>query len=130
MAIAPVLSIIIVHVGAGYALHGLSHALLALTDEQVEVVRHEAVGVIGAVASAGVAFVIVAHSHPVKGCDELEVVFLVLKDILVVDASHHHVEYPRARFCAWLSGHLFVSLPLYMILSLYYHLCEMLHHLI
>ena len=59
-------------------------------------VGHEAVGVIGAVASAGVAFVIVAHSHPVKGCDELEVVFLVLKDILVVDASHHHVEYPRA----------------------------------
>ena len=59
-------------------------------------VRHEAVGVIGAVAAAGVALIVVTHPHAVKGIDELVVVFLVLKDILVVDASHHHVEYPRA----------------------------------
>ena len=87
MAIASVLSIIIVDVGAGYALHGLAHALFALTDEQVEVIRHEAVGVIGAVASAGVALVIVTHPHAVEGVDKLVVVLLVLKDILVVLAS-------------------------------------------
>ena len=59
-------------------------------------IPHEAVGVIGAVASAGVALVIVTHPHAVEGVDKLVVVLLVLKDILVVDASHHHVEYPRA----------------------------------
>lgn len=43
--------------------------------------------VIGTVASAGVALIIVAHPHPVEGVDELVVVLLVLKDILVVLAS-------------------------------------------
>ena len=95
MSVASVLPIIIVHVAAGYALYGLAYALLALTNEQVEMISHEAVGVIGAVASAGVALIVVTHTHPVKGIDELVVVFLVLKDILVVDAAHHHVEYPR-----------------------------------
>ncbi len=55
----------------------------------------ETVGVIAAVTATGVAFVIIPNAHPVEGVDELVVVFLVLKDILVVDASHHHVEYPR-----------------------------------
>ena len=69
--------------------------LSAYAYEQVEMVGHEAVGIIGAVAATGVAIVIVPDAHTVEGVDELEVVFLVLKDILVVDASHHHVEYPR-----------------------------------
>ena len=79
--------IIIVNVATGQTLDNFAYLLVALTNEQMEVIGHEAIGVIGAVASAGVALVIVAHSHPVKGGDELEVVFLVLKDILVVLAS-------------------------------------------
>jgi len=59
------------------------------------VVTHEAVGVIAAVTAAGGTLVIIPNPHTVEGVDELVVVFLVLKDILVVDASHHHVEYPR-----------------------------------
>ena len=39
VAVAPVLSIIIVHIRAGYALHRLAHALFALTDEQVELLE-------------------------------------------------------------------------------------------
>ena len=58
-------------------------------------VAHEAVGVIAAVTATGVAFFIIPNAHPVEGVDKLVVVFLDLKDILVVDASHHHVEYPR-----------------------------------
>ena len=87
MAIASVLSIIIVDVGAGYALHGLAHGLLALTNEQVEVIRHEAIGIYGATGATRQAHVIILNTNPVKGSDELEVVFLVLKDILVVLAS-------------------------------------------
>lgn len=94
VSIATVFSIIIVHVGACYALDGLSHSFVALAYQEVEVVAHEAVGVITAVTATGVALVIVPNAHPVEGVDELVVVFLVLKDILVVDASHHHVEYP------------------------------------
>ena len=96
VSVAPVLSIIIVHVRACYAFDGLSHSFIAFAYQEVEVVAHEAVGVIAAVTATSVALVIVPNAHPVEGVDELVVVFLVLKDILVVDASHHHVEYPRA----------------------------------
>ena len=76
----------------------------------MEVVRHQAVGVVGAVASAGVALIIVTHPHPVKGIDELVVVLLFLKDILVVDASHHHVEDSCTRGGTWLARHLFLGI--------------------
>ena len=95
VSVAPVLSIIIVHVGTCYAFYGLSHSFIAIANQEVKVVAHEAVGVIAAVTATSVALVIIHNAYPVEGVDELVVVFLVFKDILVVDASHHHVEYPR-----------------------------------
>ena len=109
VAIAPVLSIIVIDIATSNALNSLSHCLFALTDEQVEMVGHEAVGIIGAVAATGVAFVIVPDAHTVEGIDELVVVFLVLKDILMIDASHHDMEYPGARWFTRLSGHFSTS---------------------
>lgn len=38
VAVATVLAVVVVDVGAGYALDGFSHGLFALSDEQVEVV--------------------------------------------------------------------------------------------
>ena len=67
MAYAPVLSIIIVHVGACYAFDGLSHSFIAFAYQEVEVVAHEAVGVIAAVTATGVAIVIVPNAHAVEG---------------------------------------------------------------
>ena len=95
VAVATVLPIIIVHVGTCYAFDGLSHSFIALANQEVKVVAHETVGVIAAVTATSIALVIIPNAHPVEGVDKLVVVFLVLKDILVVDASHHHVEYPR-----------------------------------
>ena len=106
VAVASVFAVIIVHVGAGNALYCLAHALIALANQEMEMVGHEAVGIIGAVAAAGGALIVIPHPHTVEGCNELVVVFLVLKDILVVDASHHHVEYPRAGWFARLAWHL------------------------
>lgn len=93
VAIAPVLSIIVIDIAAGNALDSLSHRLFSLAYEQVKMVGHghEAVGIIGAVAATGVAIVIVPDAHTVEGIDELVVVFLVFKDILMIDASHHHM---------------------------------------
>ena len=59
-------------------------------------IRHQAVGIERTIGATAKTIVIILIAHPVKGRDELEVVFLVLKDILVVDAAHHHVEYPCA----------------------------------
>ena len=67
-----------------------------LPNEYVEVVRHQAVSIVSAVTAAGVTLVIVPHAHTVEDIDELVVVLLVFKDCLMIDASHHHVEYPGA----------------------------------
>ena len=96
VSVATVLPIIIVHVGTCYAFDGLSHSFFAFAYQEVEVVAHEAVCVITATPATGVAFVIVPNAHPVEGIDELVVIFLVLKDILMIDAAHHHMEYPCA----------------------------------
>lgn len=47
----------------------------------MEVVVHQAVGVVGTVVATGVAIIIILHPHTVEGIDELVVILLVLKDI-------------------------------------------------
>lgn len=91
MAIAPILAVIVVHIGTGYALDGFAHALLAFPNEQMEVIRHEAIGIVGTIGSAGFPVVIKAHAHPVEGDNELIVVLGILEDVLVVDTTHHDV---------------------------------------
>jgi hypothetical protein len=59
----------------------------------MEVVAHEAVGVITAIPATSDAIVIVSYTHPVEGVDELVVVFLVLKDGLMINTTHHHMVY-------------------------------------
>ena len=96
VAVATVFPIIIVHVGTCYALDGLSHSFIAFAYQEVEVVAHEAVGVIAAVTATGVALVIVPKAHAVEGVDELVVVFLVFKDGLMINTTHHHMVYTGA----------------------------------
>ena len=79
--------IIIVNVATGQTLDNFAYLLVALTNEQMEVIGHEAIGIYGATGATRQAHVIILNTNPVKGSDELEVVFLVLKDILVVLAS-------------------------------------------
>ena len=67
VSVAAVLPIIIVHVGACYAFDGLSHSFIALANQEVKVVAHEAVGVIAAVTATSVALVIVPNAHAVEG---------------------------------------------------------------
>ena len=43
---------VVVHIGTGYALDGFAHALLAFPNEQMEVIRHEAIGIVGTIGSA------------------------------------------------------------------------------
>ena len=65
----------------GQVFDGASYILLVDLQQHAYVVRHQAVGIVGAVAATGVALIVIAHSHTVEGVDELVVIFLVLKDI-------------------------------------------------
>jgi hypothetical protein len=89
VSVAPVLPVIIVHVGTCYAFDGLSHSFIAFAYQEVEVVTHEAVCVIAAVTATGVALVIVPNTHAVEGDDELVIILIILEDVLAVDASEH-----------------------------------------
>lgn len=48
MAAALVLAVVVIDVSVSDALEGLADGLFALTDKKVEVIAHEAVGVVGA----------------------------------------------------------------------------------
>lgn len=81
---------------ACYAFDGLSHSFVSFAYQEVEVVAHEAVDVIAAVTATGVALVIVLKAHAVEGVDELVVVFLIFKDGLMINTTHHHMVYTGA----------------------------------
>lgn len=66
-------------------------ALVALTNEQMHMVRYQTVGIICATGSTRQPIVIVLHSHPIEGRDELVIILSIFKDILMIDAPHHHV---------------------------------------
>lgn len=63
MTTALVLAVEVVGVGIGNAFERLVDCLLALTDEQVEVVAHKAVGIVGTALRDGCAVNVVDESH-------------------------------------------------------------------
>lgn len=89
MSAALVLAVVVIDVSVSNAFESLADGLLALADEQVEMVAHEAVGVVGATLCDGGAVVIVDEAHAEETVQEEAVVFLVLEDHLMVDATHH-----------------------------------------
>ena len=84
MSIAQVLMIIIVNVATCQALYCLSYLLVALSDEQMEMVGHEAIGIYGAAGATRQSQVVVLNTYPVKGHHELVIVLSILEDILVL----------------------------------------------
>lgn len=91
MPAAEVFAVVVVDVRVCQAFDGLTYLLIALAEEQVEVVGHEAICVVRAVLSGGKALVVVADAEPLHALHEVLIIFRVLEDYLVVDAAHHHV---------------------------------------
>jgi hypothetical protein len=83
--------IIIVNVATGQTLDNFAYLLVALTNEQMEVIGHEAIGIYGATGATRQAHVIILNTNPVKGSHELVIVLSILEYVLVIDASHHHM---------------------------------------
>ena len=105
MTAATVLAVVVIDVGICNTLDGLGNGFLALTDEQVEVVGHQTVGVVGAALGDGCAVVVVDEAHAVDAVEEELIVFLVLEDNLVVDTTHHDVVDSSGGGAAGASGH-------------------------
>lgn len=91
VAAALVLAVVIIDVSVCDALYGLGSSLLPLTDEQVEVVAHEAIGIVGATLSDGRAVIVVDEAQAEEAVQKKAVVLLILEDHLMVDATHHHM---------------------------------------
>ena len=82
-------SVVVIDVGIGNALEGLADGFLALTNEDVKVIAHEAVGVVGAALGNGRFVIVVDESHAEEAVKKEPVVLFVLEDDLVVDTTHH-----------------------------------------
>ena len=105
-AVAVVLIVDIMGVVGCDARHGLADGVLALLDEEVEVVGHEAVGVDGEAGLVGggvAAIVLLAKAG--EDIDELLAVFVVFEDVGLADALHEDVVYAGMGFYAELSRH-------------------------
>jgi hypothetical protein len=98
MAVATVFAIVIEHIATGYSLDGLAHAFASLTNQQMQMVRHQAIGIKNAIAPTRRSFVIVSETHSVESGDELEVVLLIVEYFLVVYSAHHDVVDTRSGF--------------------------------
>ena len=95
--VATVLAVIIEHIATGNALDSLTHGLSALTYQQMQMVRHQTIGIISTFAPAWCPFVVVTKTHSVECRDELEIVLFIIKYLLVVDTTYHHMVNPRSR---------------------------------
>ena len=91
---------------------------------------HQAIAIIGVVRSTRKPVIIRTHAHPIKSIDKLPIILFIFKaaikrvqclarlsivereqarpkvrDILMIDATHHHMKYPCARFLPRLPRH-------------------------
>ena len=118
MSVTTVLAVIIEHIATSNALDSLTHGLSALTYQQMQMVWHQAIGIISTIAPAWCPFVVVTKTHSVECRDELEIVLFIIKYLLVVDTTYHHMVNTRSRLLSWLSRHIFcfydLNLALYL----------------
>lgn len=128
--VTSILLIIVIHIRTCYTLNRLPHLLLTLTNQKVEMISHQAIAIIGAVRSTRKPVIIHTHAHPIKSIDKLPIILFIFKaaikrvqclarlsivereqarpkvrDILMIDATHHHMKYPCARFLPRLPRH-------------------------
>ena len=66
---------------------------------------HQEIAIIGAVRSTRKPVVIRTHALPIKSIDKLPIILFIFEDILMIDATHHHMKYPCARFLPRLPRH-------------------------
>jgi len=83
--------IIIGCIGHGQSFQADADALGTLAKQQVYMVGHEAVGIHMAVRRYMFAIVIHRIHEELQAVEELLIVLLFLKDVLAVDAAHHHM---------------------------------------
>ena len=48
-------------------------------------------------------------THTIESCNELIIVFKLFEDILMINATHHHMKYTSARFLSRLPCHKYNS---------------------
>ena len=95
-----------VHISSeSYSLNGIAYTLVTLTNEQVNMVRHQAVGIERAIGATTKTIVIILIAHPIERIDELVIVLCLFEYVLVVNSTHHHVKYPSSRGCTCLAWH-------------------------
>ena len=83
--------VIVADIGNANAFHHHTDVLSALSNEQMNVVVHQAVGMNVTVGRYGLSVLVLRSCDGFKDFEEFAPVLIVGKDIAAIDASHHHV---------------------------------------
>jgi len=102
---ALILAVEVVDVSVSNTFQRLPDFFLTFADEQMEMVRHEAVGIVRAVLSGGHPLVIVTDAKSFHTGHEVLIIFRVLEDQLMVDSAHHHMIDAGRGSMSWCSWH-------------------------
>ena len=98
MAVAFVFFVEIVGKSYTDSLHDVTDMLFTLLDQQMNVVAHQAIGIEKTEWWQLQPLLVIPVSQSSEDGDHLLVVLIVLKDILTVDASEHHLVNTRTAF--------------------------------
>ena len=81
-----------------YKISNIVHkfTLKPFMDEQMDMIRHQTVSIKDLVSSREGTIRLIRLSHHVQGFEKLVITFLILKDVLMINTTHHHVINPRS----------------------------------
>ena len=91
MSYALVPLIIIDGVRYGYGLHDRAYVFLCFPDKQMHMVGHQAIGIDQAGRREWQPSLVCGVDSMMEQLDELEIVVRIIKDILPINTSKHHV---------------------------------------
>ena len=102
-----VFQIEILRIGNGNALDGWHQPLIEFAKQQVDMIRHEAIGVDDAMRRQRMPLLVFRMSLKSEQLSELPIIRPLLKDILMIDTPQHNVVDARTTLFSCFSWHNF-----------------------
>ena len=89
MTITFIFAIIVTGICNSYTLDTFSNLFILLSHQQMYMVGHQTVGIESAMRGKNMAIVIMSDYQPIENLEELDVVLIIFKDVLLVDTTKH-----------------------------------------
>jgi hypothetical protein len=79
--------------------------LFLFTDQKVYMIAHQAIGINGTEGIYSNAILVISLCKPLKADCHLKIIFIILKNVLLVDSTKHDMINAGSALCPFLSRH-------------------------